>query len=881
MSKKDQNIYLIDGHALCYRAYYAIRELSNSKGVPTNAVYGFINILRKLLREYDPEMMTVVFDKGAPTARIEKYAEYKAHRKPMPDDLFDQIAKIKEVVDAYRIPIFELEGYEADDVIATLALKAEKKGLKVIIVTADKDALQLVNENIKVLNLKTSGDVLVGEEQVEEKYGVKPTLMVDLMALTGDASDNVPGVKGVGPQTASKLIKQFGGLKNIYINIDKVMPETLRRKLVDNKEIAELSRELVELDKEAPVTLNAEETILGDPNIEKMVELFKEFEFEKLLREIMPKEEKKEGSYSICEDKDGVGKIAESIKQKKEFTFLIKYAEDEKNIEGITFSAKEQEAVYIPFKKDSSAYKQIKSIFEDKNIKKCGYNLKKTIIALSNEGIKAKGLNFDVMIADYLIDPSRPKHDIPGIAMRHLNINLQEEKKGVNWDDKGQGALDFSASVDYEHECESAAVIFDLEDALTKELKTKGLNELFRDVEMPLVDVLAEMELMGVGIDVEYLKKQSKIFEKNLGETSKKIHELAGEKFNINSPKQLQYILFEKLELPPSKKTKTGYSTDETVLNKLSESHEIAVDLLKYRQMNKLKTAYYDSILGLVNKKNNILYAHFNQAVTATGRLSSSDPNLQNIPIKTALGKEIRKAFVPIEAGDVLLCADYSQVELRVLAHLSGDKALVKAFKNNEDVHNFTASEIFGCKMKDVTGEMRSIAKTVNFGIVYGISAFGLAKDLGVEFYEAQKFIDSYFERYEGVKTFISDTIKKAKKSTYVTTILNRRRYIPEIKSSNERLQSFAERAAVNTPVQGSAADIIKLAMIECHNEFKDTKVKMISQVHDELVFSVPKKIVKEISEKVEKIMENVIKLEVPLKVDMEKGDNWLDLKKV
>ncbi|MFC1548433.1 DNA polymerase I [Candidatus Omnitrophota bacterium] len=885
MSKKNKNIYLIDGTSLCYRAFYAIQDLSTSKGIPTNAVYGFVNMMKKLIREYEPDMMTVVFDLEGPTTRHEKYEDYKAHREPTPDDLIYQIPKIKELVKAYNIPICELQGYEADDIIATLAEKAKKKGLDVTIVTSDKDALQLIDENIKVLSPHPSGDKLYSDEEVREKYGVGPESMVEFMALTGDSSDNIPGVKGVGKVTASKLINQYGSVKDVYKNLKEITSKSVRGKLEEGKEMAELSRELVELDKKVPVKLDFDKTKMGDPDRNRLAKLYTELEFGKFLKEIQPKEAIT-GEYSFGNTEKAVDGILKEISDKKKVAFNVAVGSEGKEVVGIAFSCKEGEAQFIPLSgekgRPKGTWDLLKHMLEEKGIKKIGYDIKKDLLVLRDHGIEVKGVEFDVMIADYLIDPSRPKFDLSGIALRHLEYNLAEEGGSVDWDEKGQATMDLSAKDEgFEKWCERSDIILRLYGTLEPELEKKHLDALFNDVEMPLINVLADMEHEGVGIDIGYLKKRSADLEKKLKEVSARIYELAGEEFNINSPKQLQVILYEKLELPAMKKTKTGLSTDESVLRKLTKFHELPGDLLEYREINKLKTGYYDSILEIVDKKTKKLHAHFNQAVTATGRLSSSEPNLQNIPIKTELGKEIRRAFLPGGKGKLLLAVDYSQVELRILAHLSRDKSLIDAFSKKQDIHRFTASLIFDCPIKEVTGAMRSVAKTVNFGITYGMSSFGLAKDLGIRFDEAQKFIDSYFNRYSGIQKFIDKTIDDVGEKGYVTTLLNRRRYIPEINSRNERLRGFAERAAVNTPVQGSAADLIKLAMIECHKAFKGTGVKMLIQVHDELVFEVSEKKLKATAKKIKELMEGVIKLKVPLVVDVEAGPNWFDMEEI
>jgi len=803
MKKKENDIYLIDGNSLCYRAFYAIKGLSTSKGIPTNAIYGVLNMLRKLVKEHSPKMLTFVFDMKGPTTRHEKFKEYKVHRQPMPDDLIDQMDSIKEFISAYNIPIFQKEGYEADDIIATLAEKAKDKGLSVTIVTGDKDALQLVDKFTKVLSPHTTSDKLYDPKGVHEKYGIGPDQMVELMALMGDSTDNIPGVKGVGQVTALKLVTKYGSVENIYKNIEKIEPESLRKKLKENRKMAELSRELVELDRKVPVKFDIKEAQVGEPDWEKLAELCRKFEFNKLLKEIM-------------------------------------------------FRGEEQPELFA--EKSKKGVSNIVEVTEGGRTIKVGLDVK-SLLASSGDGSSKAGKDFfDIMIADYLLDPSRPGRDLTEIVLKpEYNISPGEEND----------------------------TILKLYNKLRSLLEEKELIQLFQDVEMPLVKVIADMEKEGVGIDVPCLKELSQQMEKNLAKTTKKIYSLAGEEFNINSPKQLQVILFDKLGLPKVKKTKTGASTDESVLRKLAKSHELPAVLLEYRVMNKLKTGYYDSILQLVDKKTHRLHAKFNQAVTATGRLSSSEPNLQNIPVKTDMGKEIRRAFIPGEKDMLILAADYSQIELRILAHLSGDMELIKAFEKEEDVHSFTASKIYGCKMDEVTGEMRRAAKTINFGIIYGMGPFRLAKDLEIELSEAKLFIDSYFKQYAGVKAFIDKTKKEARKRGYVTTLLNRRRYIPEITSSNERMKSFAERVAVNTPVQGSAADLIKLAMIACHDELLESETKMVIQVHDELVFEVPEKELKNTSGKIKEIMESVIKLEVPLKVDIEAGKNWLDMKKI
>ncbi|MFH1798932.1 MAG: DNA polymerase I [Candidatus Omnitrophota bacterium] len=866
MDNEEKNIYLLDGHALCYRAFYAIQNLSTSKGLPTNAIYGFINILRKLLKDYNPKMMTVVFDTPVPTARHKKYEDYKIHRRPMPDELRGQIPRIKEVLSAYRISMAELAGYEADDIIATLAMKARQKGMNVTIVTTDKDALQLVNENIKVLSHHKTEDKIYDSESVFKKYGVYPENMVDFMALTGDASDNIPGVKGVGPLGAAKLISEYKSIRNMYENIDSIKSGSLKEKLLKEKDMAELSRELVDLDKNVPVIqFDFDKTCIGDPDLKRLAELFKEFEFGHLLREIIPQEIDASRYFTRNNESDVETLVQKIIRARRVSFFVVKECRGE--IEGVAVSYKSGEAYFVPLGdiKEQGKPLFVRDVLENEAVEKVTYDFKNVLAVLNSQRINIKGNVFDVMIGDYLIDPSRLKVDLESIAMRELAYNLVHKQE----------------ETDLNLACEKSDIIMRLYELEISELKEKSLISLFRNVEMPLVWVLSDMEKEGVKIDTVYLQEQSIVVGNEIEELTKRIYELAGGEFNVNSPKQLQEILYEKLKLPVSKKIKTGFSTDESVLRKLSERHELPKILLEYREMNKLKTAYYDSIQQLVDKQTGKLHTKFNQAVTATGRLSSSEPNIQNIPIKTERARTIRRAFIADKDEDFLVSADYSQIELRILAHLSKDENLIKAFQKGQDVHCFTASLIFGCEVSDVTKLMRNAAKTVNFGIIYGISAFGLAKDLAMSVEEAEKFITAYFERYSGVKSFIDRTIKEARENGFVTTLLKRRRYIPEITSSNMRIRNFAERAAVNTPVQGTAADVIKLAMIKCHNEFKNTPVKMIMQVHDELVFNVPEVLLKPAARKIKEIMENIIKLEVPLKVNVDEGKNWLDMKMI
>lgn len=878
MSKNNTSIFLIDGNSLCYRAFYAIRALSTSKGRPTNAVYGFITMLRKMIREHSPGKIIVVFDMPGMTSRHKKYESYKIHRSPMPEDLVGQMDTIKEVIKAYNIPICQKEGYEADDIIATIAHRAREKGIDVVIVTGDKDALQLVGDSVKVLSAHTSGEKIYDAGAVKDKFGVVPERMVELMGLMGDQSDNIPGVKGVGKITAGKLINKYGSIKGVYENLPDISSDILRKKLSDGRENAFLSRELAKLQYDVPVDIDLDDCRQQHgADMDALARIFKELEFGKLLKEIAPVEDPLQTLYHglSCKADD---RVLEMLRSSGTLSFSFFAGGPEGDIRGVSFSSGRGTAVYIPLH-DKDGKSLAMTVLGSERVCKIGHNIKETIGALSGTGMELNGELFDVMIADYVADPSLSRYELQDIAMRREGYNLFPGKRKTSGPEHSGDAGVFSD--DPATACERSDMIMRLYGPLSEELEQKGLASLFHDIEMPLVKVIADIEKKGVGIDLVYLKKKLAELENELKNISARVFELAGIKFNINSPKQLQEILYVKLGLPPGRKTKTGLSTDEESLKKLSSGHELPGVLLRYREMHKLKTAYYDSIIQMTDKNNARLHARFNQTVTATGRLSSSEPNLQNIPIKTPVGREIRRAFVPRSSDYVLIAADYSQVELRVLAHLSGDTSLIRAFKDQEDIHTFTASLIYGCPKENVTVEMRSAAKTVNFGIIYGMGSFGLSKDLGISVEEADDFISAYFKRYQGVSGFIDRTLRDARSNGYVSTLLNRRRYIPEIKSGNERIRSFAERAAVNTVVQGTAADIIKIAMIKCHDFFRETDTDMIIQVHDELVFESPVSGMTETALDIKKIMETVLVLEVPLTVRIELGNNWLDMEEV
>ena len=886
MSDK-RRLFLIDGNSFCYRAFYAIRALSNSKGQPTNAIYGFITMINKIIKDEKPGYLAIAFDLKGPTFRHKKFEQYKIHRKPMPEELVDQMPIIKDVVRAYNIPVFELQGYEADDILATRTKSAVAAGYEVYIVTGDKDMLQLVGPNVKVYNVHKEG-LIYDKDAVKERYGVPPEGIVDLIALMGDASDNIPGVTGIGEVTAKKLMEDFGSLDKVIAGADKIKSEALRRKITEHKEQALMSKDLATVDSEVPIDVDLEKLRLAEPDREKLYGIYSELEFRSLLKDYSAPGKQITGKYELVEGDAALKRLIKELSGQKEFALDFETTgTDPMSCEpvGISFCWKEGTAYYVPigdvkggFDK-AGLFGDLKRVFEDKGIAKVGQNIKYEKLLLAVNGIDIKGELFDTMVASYVLNPSKSNHNLEDITLEYLDLKktpitelIGEGKKRITMKEVEVGRVK-------DYCCQDSDATFRLKKVLDGQLEEKGMGKLFHEVEMPLIDCLTDMELSGVAIDTAYLGAMSKEMEKQLEKITAEIYEAAGTEFNINSPKQLAEILFVKLKLPVVKKTKTGQSTDVDVLETLSGSHKLPALLLKYREIQKLKSTYVDALPELVNPKTGRVHTSFNQTVTATGRLSSSDPNFQNIPVKTEMGRKIRKAFIAGREGWSVLTADYSQIELRILAHFSADPELLKAFESGRDIHTHTASLIFDVKEGDVTPEMRSIAKTVNFGIIYGMSPFGLSKELKIEISKAKDFIDAYFEKYGKVKAFLGDLVEEARNDGYVTTILNRRRYLPEINNRNNSVRQFAERAAINAPIQGSAADLIKIAMINIFNVMNEKKLrsKMLLQVHDELIFEVPPEEVKLMRELVKERMEQVVKLNVPVKVQVKVGENWLE----
>ncbi|WP_456430911.1 DNA polymerase I [Thermosulfuriphilus sp.] len=888
MNKNDR-LYLIDASSYVFRAYFAISgHLSNRRGLPTKAIFGFSNMVWKILRERKPRYLALVFDAKGPTFRHEMFAAYKANRPEMPEDLAIQLPYIKEIGQAFGLPILEIEGYEADDIIATLARKINHP---VVIVSGDKDFLQLVGE--RVILWDPMKDVLYDRQSVKRRFGIPPERLLDVMALTGDPSDNIPGVPGIGEKTALKLIREFGSLEALLEQKERIPRKRLRELLETHAELARLSKELVRLRDDAPVSLSLEDYLLGEPDWGRLRFLFREFEFNRLLKELPAEKTISYEAYQLIRDEEKLCRLV--AKARKNSPVVIDIEATDKDplraeIVGVAFCFEPPKAYYVPIGHRGltsgpqldlkTVLMVLKDLIEDEKVRLVGQNIKYDLILLRRQGLEIKGLEGDTMVASYLLNPIRRAHNLDDLAQEYLGHQM------VSYKDLALGKGEDFADVDVEtakvYACEDAHVTYLLYQKMWPLLKEHGLWPLFVKVEVPLIYVLAEMEMMGVKIDLAYLQGLSREFERRLLELEARIHALAGEAFNINSTRRLGAILFDKLGLPRLKKTrkKTGYSTDVEVLEELAELHELPRLVLEYRTLSKLKSTYVDALPKMVNPADGRLHTSFNQTVTATGRLSSSEPNLQNIPVRGEEGAKIRRAFVP-EEGYLLLSADYSQIDLRVLAHYSEDRTLIEAFRRGEDIHTRTAMEIFGVSQEMVTPEMRRLAKTINFGIVYGMSPYGLSKELKIGRREAAAFIERYFERYPGVRDYMQKIVAEARQKGYVATVLGRKRYLPDIVSPNRVAREFAERTAINTPIQGSAADIIKLAMIDIYGAIKrgELRARMILQVHDELLFEVPEEEILEAKERIRELMEGVFSLKVPLKVNLSWGKNWAELK--
>lgn len=907
-----KTLYIIDGHAHIYAAYYAPmrQHLTSPSGEPTKASYIFTTAILSLIKSRIPDMLVVAMDSKAPSFRSEIYADYKAHRPEMPDDMPIQIDRIEEILDAMNIPLLRVDGFEADDVIGTVARKASAKGIETYICSKDKDMLQLLDDNIKVYDLKSGESTGVDSMLTEMK--ITPDQFLEVLALQGDTSDNVPGVPDVGPKTALGWIQKYGSIKNLYGHADEIKGkrgESLR----NSRDVVVLSKRLVTINCKAPVKIDYKQFTLKDPDENKLSKIFSELGFSRLLKqlglevkgEVAPALDGKKETllksdevssaktvkhdYRLIDTKEKFEKFLVELKKHKLFAFDTETtAIDPMRAElvGTSFCWRQHEAYYLPVKGAlGSKYLELSivrdrlgSIMADEKIKKIGQNIKFDMLVMKNVGMPVKGIYFDTMIASYCLEPQR-SHSMDNMALDFLNYECIPISALIG---KGKNQLTFdmvAMAAACEYAAEDADVTFQLYVYLKKRLEKQPLlQKLFEDVEMPLVSVLTAMEYNGVSLDTGLLRKMAGELAEMLKELTDEIYAQAGCVFNIDSPKQLSEILFDHLGLEPIRIGKTGRSTDAGVLEQLADQHEIAEQVLQYRMIGKLQNTYVDKLGSLINPKTGRIHASFNQTITATGRLSSSNPNLQNIPIRTELGRKIRSAFVPEQKKCCILSADYSQIELRLLAHFSKDKALSSAFAEDRDIHRFVASQIYGVPIEEVDDEMRSRCKAVNFGIIYGQGAFGLSRSIGISQADAKKFIDDYFARYSSIRKFMDDIITAAKTNGYAETILHRRRKISDLKSKNFNKRSQAQRLVINTVIQGSAADLIKVAMISIQRKIdaENLPVKMILQIHDELVFELPVRKVEEYQRWIEKEMTGAIELDVPLKVDIKWGSSWL-----
>lgn len=881
----EKRLIIIDGNSIINRAFYALPDMSNSEGLKTNAIFGFVRMMFKIIEDYQPTHMSVAFDKKAPTFRHKQYADYKAGRKKMPDELAQQLQPLKDLLDKFNINRLELEGYEADDLIGTVARLGEENDFKVYIVTGDKDAIQLASHKTTTLITKKG----VGEveeydyDSVLERYEMTPTQFIDLKGLMGDKSDNIPGVPGVGEKTGIKLLKQYSTIENLIEHTDE-LKGSIKKKIEENKDLALMSKELATIITNVPIEVKLEDLEYGDYNKDDVVEKFKEFGFTSLITKLLDIEG---GETTIKEEIDLKIEHLDNVED------FIKKAEENKkviiDVIGKEGNILDKRVLYVFLSLDGNEIyyvnedelPQIKTLLSNPEIKKHGYDLKEDYILLKPYEIELNSMDFDITIAEYLIDSkSSTSYECSAIAMKYLTRKIKSKEDLLG---KGAKAKKFD-EIEFD---ELSAYIGDILNTVNgvypkmeEKLKETEMDGLFYHVEMPLVEVLGSMEYIGMKVDKDQLNELKEKFTTIINELENEIFELAGEPFNINSPKQLGVVLFEKLGLPVIKKTKTGYSTNAEVLEKLRDKHEIIDKITEYRQIVKLNSTYVEGLLKIINPKTGRIHSSFNQTITTTGRISSTEPNMQNIPVKTEMGRDIRKVFVA-DDNCKLVDADYSQVELRVLAHMSGDENMIDAFKHGEDIHSKTASQIFDVDIKDVTSKQRIEAKAINFGIIYGKTDFGLSQDLNIPVATAKAYIDSYFNKYPKIKEFMDEAVESATETGYATTILNRRRYIPEIKASNFIVRNQGKRFAMNAPIQGSAADIIKVAMVNVYNKLKENNMKsrLILQVHDELIVEA----VDEELEMAEKIvreeMENAQSMDVKLDVDLNTGDSWYETK--
>ena len=883
----DKRLIIIDGNSIINRAFYALPDMTNSEGLHTNAVYGFTRMLFKIIDDYKPTHISVAFDKKAPTFRHKEYADYKAGRKKMPDELGQQLQPLKELLDTFNIHRMEIAGYEADDLIGTVAKMGEDNDFEVYIVTGDKDAIQLAsNKTTTLITKKGVGEVEeYNYDSVVERYEMTPTQFIDLKGLMGDKSDNIPGVPGIGEKTGIKLIKEFSSIENIIENIDQ-LKGSVKKKIEENKEQAIFSKKLATIIRDVPIEISLDELSYGDYDKKAVIEEFKKFGFTTLIKQVLAMDDI-EGE-STVEEKielkishlDNVLEFKKEVeKTNKLFIKTVSKVGNilEQNLMYVFLSADGENIYYI----NDEELELIKDIISNEEIKKIGYNLKDDYLAFKPYNIEINNMFFDIAIGEYLIDSkSSTSYECSDIAMKYLTKKIKSQEELLGKGAKAKKFSDLSLEELSTYFGEILNTVYNVYPMMEKTFKDMDMEYLFYDVEMPLVEVLGSMEYCGMAVDKNQLNELGNKFKEIISNLEEEIFSLAGEKFNINSPKQLGVILFEKLELPVIKKTKTGYSTSADVLEKLRDKHEIIDKITEYRQIVKLNSTYVEGLLGIINPISGRIHSSFNQTITTTGRISSTEPNLQNIPVKTEMGREIRKVFIADEHSK-LVDADYSQVELRVLAHMSGDKHMIEAFQNDIDIHSKTASQIFGVDVNDVSSKQRSEAKAINFGIVYGKTDFGLSQDLNIPVPQAKAYIESYFANYDKIKVFMDDAIKNATDNGYALTIFNRRRYIPEINSSNFMVRNQGKRFAMNAPIQGSAADIIKIAMVNVFNRLKDEnlKSKLILQVHDELIVEAIEEELDKVCNIVKEEMESAVNLQVHLDVDLNVGNSWFETK--
>lgn len=881
----DKKLVIIDGNSIINRAFYALPEMNNKEGLKTNAIYGFTTMLFKIIDTYKPTHISVAFDRKAPTFRHIEFEDYKAGRKKMPDELKVQFEPLKELLDKFQINRLELDGYEADDIIGTVSKLGEENGYNVYIVTGDKDAIQLASDKTTTLITKKGiGEVEEYDfDEVIKRYEMTPTQFIDLKGLMGDKSDNIPGIPGVGEKTGIKLIKEYSSIEGIIENIEN-LKGSIKKKVEDNKELAIKSKMLATIVRDVPIDINLDDLKYGDFDPNSVVEYFRYLGFTSLIPRVIEIDDKEKinldnENYNIKKLED-IECFVKEVSNKKEI--LIKTVRKEGNI-------LEKNILYIFVSTDGSNIYYIeeenicdlKEILLSKEIKKFGYNLKDDYIALKSYDIKLENMYFDIAIAEYLIDSmSSTSYECSAIAMKYLTKKVKSTEELLGKGVKAKKYQDLEFEELSKHISQILSTVYNVNNIMESNLKEMEIDGLFYHIEMPLVEVLGDMEHEGIKVDKEKLNELGVEFREIIKRLEKEIYDIAGEEFNINSPKQLGVILFEKLGLPVIKKTKTGYSTNADVLEKLKNQSPIIDKITEYRQIVKLNSTYVEGLLNIINPISNRIHSSFNQTITTTGRISSTEPNLQNIPVKLEIGRNIRKVFIADE-NCKLVDADYSQVELRVLAQMSQDENMIDAFKHNEDIHTKTASQVFDVDAKDVTSELRSAAKAINFGIVYGKSDFGLADDLNIPVKQAKEYIEGYFEKYDKIKNYMDQTIEKATENGYVTTIFNRRRYIPEIKSSNFMERNRGKRFAMNAPIQGSAADIIKIAMVNVYKklEEKNLKSKLILQVHDELIVEAVKEELEIVKSIVKDEMENAVLMDVHLDVDLNVGDSWYETK--